>query len=509
MKCSDVYYFFNQISGRTVTATVSQPDLDSLKTGGYIQVLSKDEYGKLSADVDQIGQLTSSIAQEKNQEQQERAEYVEDFKKTHSIFFHLGGREKEETEEQKASQDAEALRNITSDISGKETLLTSYISKKSQFDKLVPFGDSYVSLTESGLSTMKDLGIRIYRASDMEFPAYVQQMNLTISELDGIASRAAQFYNYIYSAVSDTDTSHIWSTAVGLAKIQGDTAALANRFISSYNSIDSISHNVENRLMAAEVLTCSGADLSSSLPALEELDHELRHKADVPKELSAGITSILFFGRRYDGTFPLDTFSDFRQITGSYESAAVMSVVNAPPDDIKKKFMSAKTLFSSWGFQVSEDTELSAAYLSVSDIPPEGLQTKLSIITEGLKHYLEYPLVAAAILASIPVMEANETLNLLEKSYSIIGTRAGGLEQSELIALGVRMIHGIKNELVRDLDSTARIAETPVQFTYAASRPFMPLYVPLILVHSSYYSTFSGIGGVHPGHVHGFGGFYG
>jgi hypothetical protein len=35
---------------------------------------------------------------------------------------------------------------------------------------------------------------------------------------------------------------------------------------------------------------------------------------------------------------------------------------------------------------------------------------------------------------------------------------------------------------------------------------FFLWYAPLIMVHSSYYSTFSGIGGVHPAHVHGYGG---
>ncbi|HXX87363.1 MAG TPA: hypothetical protein VEH86_02835, partial [Candidatus Acidoferrum sp.] len=79
---------------------------------------------------------------------------------------------------------------------------------------------------------------------------------------------------------------------------------------------------------------------------------------------------------------------------------------------------------------------------------------------------------------------------------------------SELISLSVRMIHGIKNELVKKLDPTAKITNTPVQFTYFPSNLFF-LYAPLIIAHSSYYSTFSGMGGYHPAHVHGVGGFVG
>jgi hypothetical protein len=130
----------------------------------------------------------------------------------------------------------------------------------------------------------------------------------------------------------------------------------------------------------------------------------------------------------------------------------------------------------------------------------------MSIIVTALKNYLEYPLVAAAILASIPTLEANETLDLMEKAYSQLWSFATGLERSELVSLSVRMIHGIKNELVEKLDPTAKIAKTPVQFTHAPSSIFFGYYAPLIIVHSIYYSTFSGIGGFHPAHVHGVGG---
>ncbi len=133
----------------------------------------------------------------------------------------------------------------------------------------------------------------------------------------------------------------------------------------------------------------------------------------------------------------------------------------------------------------------------------------MTIIVDALKNYLEYPLVATAILTSIPTLEANETLDLMEKTYSLLWSYAIGLERSELISLSVRMIHGIKNELVKQLDPTAKIANTPVQFTHAPSNIFFLYRAPLIVAHSSYYSTFSGIGGMHPGHVHGVGGGFG
>ena len=158
---------------------------------------------------------------------------------------------------------------------------------------------------------------------------------------------------------------------------------------------------------------------------------------------------------------------------------------------------------------MSEDTELASAFLSISDFGPEDVRSKLTIIENGLRNYLEYPLVAAAILASVPTLEANELLNLMEKAYFLLGSYVKDLERSEMISLAVRMIHGIRNEIVKQLDPTAAIVKTPVQFTYVPTHVFFFYYAPLIIAHSSYHSTFSGIGGYHPAHVHGVGGFMG
>ena len=97
----------------------------------------------------------------------------------------------------------------------------------------------------------------------------------------------------------------------------------------------------------------------------------------------------------------------------------------------------------------------------------------------------------------------------MEKAHSVISQYAVGLERSELLTLSVRMIHGIRNELVKELDPTAKIENTAVQFTYVPSNAFFVYYMPMVVAHSSYYSTFSGIGGFHPAHVHGVGGFAG
>jgi hypothetical protein len=58
---------------------------------------------------------------------------------------------------QKAQQERETLSKLGADISGKESTLSSFIGKKTLLDKLVPYSDGYVALTETGLLSMKDL----------------------------------------------------------------------------------------------------------------------------------------------------------------------------------------------------------------------------------------------------------------------------------------------------------------------------------------------------------------
>jgi len=365
--------------------------------------------------------------------------------------------------------------------------------------------------------TLNDLNVRNYRVSESEFSDFIEETNGTFGELRSIAERGSFYVSSIRPEFPFTDASQLWSVSIGLAKLQGDQNQISQRFLLALGMLHHFKSTIENKMMAAEILTAFRGDPSQSATnslqslsdALVGLDKQLRRDTKLPKQLSAGVASMILFGRRFDGTYPTDRFAQFSKVTSSYESAAILSVVNVPVDQLIGKFQSFRSLFGSWGYQKSEDTELASAFLSISDLGPDDVKTKMTIILAALKLYLEYPLVATAILASIPTLEANESLDLMEKAYTLLGSYAAGLERSELVSLAVRMIHGVENEIVKKLDSTATIAKTPVQFTYAPSGIFFIYHAPLIVAHSSYYSTFSGIGGSHPAHVHGVGGFLG
>ena len=95
----------------------------------------------------------------------------------------------------------------------------------------------------------------------------------------------------------------------------------------------------------------------------------------------------------------------------------------------------------------------------------------------------------------------------MEKACTFLTSYANTLERSEAVSLAVRMIHGIKNERVKEINPAAPISSTPVQFTYTPSYYFV--YWPLFFAHTYSHNTFSSAGGFHPGHAHGVGGFSG
>jgi hypothetical protein len=516
MKCSDVRIFFSQIADKTVTTPIPSVDMDFLANNGYLTVMQQEDYNRGLAEISALNQMTLDLMNQRNAENSERAHLDEDVRKTHSITFLFEAKENKEAEKLEIESHKEAVSKIEADIAKREAQISELIKKKSIFDRMVPYDGKYISLIGPGIMMLNDLNIRNYRVSEREFPDFRDEIQATFAELRSIAEKGSYHFTNLYTTFQETDPSQLWSLSIGLAKLQGDPNQIGQRFLLAFDLLKNFDCTLENKMMTGEIMAASktaqmptNSDLTDLLESLKQLDHQIKHEAHVPSQLSIGVAATILYGKRYDGTFPTAQFVEFSKITASYESAAILSVHNVPSDQLTNKFQAYRNLFSSWGFETSEDTELASAFLSTSDLSPEDVRSKLTIIENGLRNYLEYPLVAAAVLTSVPTLEANELLNLMEKAYFLLGSYVKDLERSEMISLAVRMIHGIRNEIVKELDPTAALEKTPVQFTYVPSHIFFFYYAPLIIAHSSYHSTFSGIGGYHPAHVHGVGGFMG
>jgi hypothetical protein len=513
MGCDAVRSFFSQIATKSISTQIDQASLNFFSTNGYVLVMRQDEYAAAEAEIASLEEMGGELQTEEAQEGMAQAKLEEEEKKTHSIFFRLEGEGKKEAEKEAVETEVGTVSKEQAEIADRESKISELIRKKSVVDRMVPYGGQYLALTGLGVMTLNDLTIRNYRVADTDFAEFVEESKATSDELRGIAQRGGLYLADLKNALPDIGISEkdfddqtlslLWSVSIGLAKLQGEQTRISQRYLVACDVLKDFKSTVENKMMAAEVLTASAVeDLPSLSQTLVGLEKELR-RDKVPKQLSTGIAAVIMFGRRFDGSFPTDRFVEFCRLTSSYESAAILSVLNVPTDQLSDKFKAFKSQFDSWGYKTSEDTELASAYLAIGELGPDDVRTKMTIVLDALKNYLEYPLVASAVLTSIPTLEAYETLDLMEKASSMLGSVASGLQRSELVTLAVRMIHGIQNELLKKLDPTATVANTPVQFTYSPSNLFIA-YHPFIVVHSAYFATYSGIGGYHPAHVHGF-----
>ena len=515
MQCSVVRTFFSQIAGKAVSTQIPEADMDFLTTNGYISVIHGEQYDQALAEISNLAKVNEELAREEAEERGARSLLEEDERKTHSIFFHFRSEENQKFELEREAIHRNIVSKEAADVVEKESKIRELLQKKSVIDRMVPYDGRYVSLTGLGVITLNDLNVRNYRVAETEFSDFIQERIATFSELRTIAHKGGYYVSVLNNEYPGTELSECWSVSIGLGKLQGDPNQISERFLLALDMLQEFKSNLENKLMAAEIMTASevnpsqaptNSDLQSLAESLKSLEDKARHDAHVPKELSVGVAATILFARRYDGTFPINKFVEFSKVTLSSESAAIMSVLDVPFGQVHSKFLQFRYLFGTWGYGESEDTDLASAYLAISDFTQDEVKDKMNIILSALRNYLEYPLVATAILTSIPTLEANETLDLMEKASTLLGNYAPRLERSELISLSVRMIHGIKNELVKALDPTAKITVTPIQFTYVPSILFFRYRTPLILAHSYYHSTFSRVGGAHPAHVHGFGG---
>ncbi len=528
MKCSDVRTFLSQINDREAPITpVPAADLEYLSVNGYVLKTTKEDYDEGVADVARLSQLFTQISAEKSEEEQTEAAQHQDIGKVYSFRFKFEGEEMKEQTRERLQKERDEISREESEINQMETTVNELIQKKSTMDRMVAHDGGYVSLTGLGALVLNDLNVRNYRVADQEFPDFLSEIKATYAELRSIADRATSYVTLFKSwgplreelehseegddagqALGEAQ-SLLWSTAIGLSKLRGDHAQTGQRFIQSFNALWDLHSTTTNRLMAAEIMTAiSSQDIQSLKSTLRDLDQQVRREA-VPKELAAGAAATIMAGRRFDGTYPVDRFIQFAHLTKSSEAASILAIMNIPYDTLSSKFQQFRSVFTSWGYMTSEDTEIASAFLGIGELNADQIGWKLQYILEQLKNSLEYPIVAAAILASIPVFEAHEALDLMEKAVTLLNGYATGLERSELVALAVRMIHGVRNEIVKEIDPTAKITETPVQFTYASHPGLFPHYYPIIIAHSSYHATFSGMGGFHPAHSHGIGGFAG
>lgn len=504
--CNQVASFLEQVSAKSVTDKLGEDDLAALEKLGILRRLSSGDVQAMEAQVAQLQATQLEIGQHLAERQQAAGTLASDAKRSHSILFHLEGVDEQHALLERLQQEGQALKTLDAEILQHQQAFAQLLVNRALLESVGAYNGGYVAITTPGRMALRDLTARLYRVGDQSFADYWAEATRVDDELTTIAATGARMIAPLAQELPDVERGYLWAVAIGLVKAGGDPAERLRLFFDAYDHVVPLSENTENRLMAGEILAALARPLDEATAWTRTVMHEVAEMG-VAEEAQLGVAAILVLGQRADGTFATESLRRFLTTTASCEAAALLAIQNRDFTELSGRFTQLRGLFAAWGYSASEDTELSSAFLATSDLPVESASPKLAILTRGLAGYLAYPLVASAILASIPVLEANETLNLMEKAYEILGQRTGPISQAELISLAVRTVHGVDVRSVNALDPTAAAhpaAPSPPGFSYVGIPP--RLWLPVYIAHSSYYATFSGIGGPHPGHVHAWGG---
>jgi hypothetical protein len=311
---------------------------------------------------------------------------------------------------------------------------------------------------------LHDLTIRNYRIGDIEFSDFMNECKATTDTLQAIAQRARFYADNIKPSIAPSEEdveeeeerrirergldSQLWAVSVGLAKLDtvseselNDTKEKFLRTLSSLEVAAGFKSKLDSKIIAAEVITLSTmVPTPEQIQSLLSVDEQVR-RARVPEDRSIQIAATLLC---MGGS--VEEFEKLTKKIKSYQAAAMLSTIDLPSEQLHDRFRSFKSLFDSWGYSESEDTDLAAAYLSATKLTADDIghdpSTKMITILNILKNDLEFPLLPAAILTSIEALNASEVTDLVEKGAGILHSVATDLERPELVSLTVRMIYG-------------------------------------------------------------------
>jgi len=91
--CKDVCNFLGQVSARAVTTPLADADTARLADLQLVRVLSADELRALNAQLAELPAGQAALAQEAGERAEVASELKRDYSRTHSILFHLHGKD--------------------------------------------------------------------------------------------------------------------------------------------------------------------------------------------------------------------------------------------------------------------------------------------------------------------------------------------------------------------------------------------------------------------------------
>jgi hypothetical protein len=166
--CEAVYGFLVGITNKSVKTPLPAGDVDLLTRLGLVQTITPAQYADLSQQVATLQQTSAAVQAERAQRWTLADQSATDEQAVRSVLFLFEGKNKKAAALEKAARDRAALNATDADLTTKQQALNDLIAKKSALDTMAPYNGSYVSLSAMGMTQLRELGVRLYRVSDME-----------------------------------------------------------------------------------------------------------------------------------------------------------------------------------------------------------------------------------------------------------------------------------------------------------------------------------------------------
>lgn len=337
-------------------------------------------------------------------------------------------------------------------------------------------GDTTV--TPVGVHVLRELSLRAYRTDSMPLETVAQHLDRVLTDLDHVARTAEYFLAELGPVTPPEVTPLLRPVAVSLANRRGSPEELAEEFRNAWGSVEVMGGAASDRLLAAELLNASDADIESVYAPMMVTVTKVRDKFG-PKAPAVSVAALLNLHLKPDGTAALSEYYTLQPSVGSHKAAALLAALAGPPATALARRNVLLKAISGGAPSPSPDAQLAASYLAAVGADPVAIAPRVAQLQAGLAKRFPQPLAASAILADVTALAPTEIVDWIDKAESLLRSRKMAPTPGELSALATIMVHDLPpDEFSTTLGS--RPSHAPVISLPALTALHSWVYRPLV-----------------------------
>ena len=297
-------------------------------------------------------------------------------------------------------------------------------------------------ITPVGRHVLSELEVRAYRVDDLSLEFVAGHLDRILGDLDHVAKTAEYFLAELGPVTPPDALPLVRPVAVSLANRRETPDELAEEFRNAWGSVEVMGGSAADRLMAAELLNASSADIATVYGPMNNTVQLVRDRlgASVP---AVTVSALLHLHPRDDGSIATEEYFGLRSTVGGEESAAVLAPQVDSVESGQQRFSEMRDALAAVGATDSAVARTAAAYLTAIRATPAEAVPRVQALVEGLGTRLPRAYTAAAVLGSIDVLSPGELLNWFDKATEIAKAHRLAPSPAELAALGTSLVAGL------------------------------------------------------------------